>query len=486
VLISGHDGGTGASPLTSIKHAGIPWELGLAETHQVLVMNDLRSRITVEVDGQLKTGRDVIVGALLGAEEFGFATAPLVVLGCIMMRACHLNTCPVGVATQDPKLRAKFTGDPAHVVNFMRFIAQEVREYMAELGYRTIDEMVGRSERIEMRRAVDHWKARNLDFSRILFKPTVPKHYGRTCQIPQDHGIERTLDATTLLELAKPAIEECKPVQASLPIRNTMRVVGTMTGSEITRRYGAVGLPEDTIKFHFKGSAGQSFGAFVPKGMTLLLEGDANDYIGKGLSGGKIVVFPPREATFVPEENTIIGNVAFYGATGGEAYIRGFAGERFAVRNSGLHTVVEGVGDHGCEYMTGGRVVVLGPTGRNFAAGMSGGVAYVLDSDGEFIPRCNKEMVGLTVLSLVEDPAEAQAVRAMIERHVQWTQSAHAKRILERWTEHVPKFVRVLPHDFRRVVEAQRKMRATGLSPEEAEMAAFEQNTRDEARVGGN
>jgi glutamate synthase (ferredoxin) len=486
VLISGHDGGTGASPLTSIKHAGVPWELGLAETHQVLVMNDLRSRITVEVDGQLKTGRDVVIGALLGAEEFGFATAPLVVLGCIMMRACHLNTCPVGVATQDPKLRAKFTGDPAHVVTFMRFVAQEVREYMAELGYRTVDEMVGRSERVEMRRAVDHWKARNLDFSRILFKPTVPKHYGRTCQIPQDHGIEKTLDATTLLDLAKPAIEECKPVHASLAIRNTMRVVGTMTGSEITRRYGAVGLPEDTIKFHFKGSAGQSFGAFVPKGMTLILEGDANDYVGKGLSGGKIVVFPPREATFVPEENTIVGNVAFYGATGGEAYVRGLGGERFCVRNSGLHAVVEGVGDHACEYMTGGRVVVLGPTGRNFAAGMSGGVAYVLDGDGQFVDRCNKEMVTLTVLSLVEDPAEALAVRAMIEKHVQWTQSAHARRLLERWQEHVPRFVRVLPNDYRRVVDAQRKMRDKGLSPDEAEMAAFEQNARDEARVGGN
>jgi glutamate synthase (ferredoxin) len=486
VLISGHDGGTGASPLTSIKHAGIPWELGLAETHQVLVMNDLRSRIAVEVDGQLKTGRDVVIGALLGAEEFGFATAPLVVLGCIMMRACHLNTCPVGVATQDPRLRAKFTGDPAHVVTFMRFVAQEVREYMADLGYRTIDEMVGRSERIEMRRAVDHWKARNLDFSRILFKPTVPKHYGRTCQIPQDHGIEKTLDATTLLELAKPAIEDCKPVHASLPIRNTMRVVGTMTGSEITRRYGAVGLPEDTIKLHFKGSAGQSFGAFIPKGMTLILEGDSNDYIGKGISGGKIVVFPPREATFVPEENIIVGNVAFYGATGGEAYIRGLAGERFCVRNSGLHAVVEGVGDHGCEYMTGGKVVVLGPTGRNFAAGMSGGIAWVLDTDGGFIPRCNKEMVGLTMLSLVEDPSEALLVRTMIEKHVQWTQSAHARRILERWTEHVPRFVRVLPHDYRRVVEAQRRMRDKGLSADEAEMAAFEQNARDEARVGGN
>jgi glutamate synthase (ferredoxin) len=486
VLISGHDGGTGASPLTSIKHAGIPWELGLAETHQVLVMNDLRSRIAVEVDGQLKTGRDVIIGALLGAEEFGFATAPLVVLGCIMMRACHLNTCPVGVATQDPKLRAKFTGDPAHVVNFMRFVAQEVREYMAELGYRTVDEMVGRSERVEMRRAVDHWKARNLDFSRILFKPSVPKHYGRTCQIPQDHGIEKTLDATTLLDLAKPAIEECKPVHASLPIRNTMRVVGTMTGSEITRRYGAVGLPEDTIKFHFKGSAGQSFGAFIPKGLTLLLEGDSNDYIGKGLSGGKVVVFPPREASFVPEENIIVGNVAFYGATAGEAYIRGVAGERFCVRNSGVHAVVEGVGDHGCEYMTGGRVVVLGPTGRNFAAGMSGGVAYVLDPDGQFVPHCNTEMVGLTVLSLVEDPAEISLVRAMIEKHVEWTQSAHARRILDRWAEQVPKFVRVMPHDYRRVLDSQARMREKGLSHEDAEMAAFEQNARDVARVGGN
>jgi glutamate synthase (NADPH) large chain len=483
VLISGHDGGTGASPLTSIKHAGIPWELGLAETHQVLVMNDLRSRIAVEVDGQLKTGRDVVIGALLGAEEFGFATAPLVVLGCILMRVCHLNTCPVGVATQDPKLRAKFTGDPAHVVNFMRFIAQEVREYMAELGYRTIEEMVGRSERIEMRRAVDHWKARNLDFSRILHKPTVPKHYGRTCQIPQDHGIEHTLDSTTLLELARPAIEECKPVSATLPIRNTMRVVGTMTGSEITRRYGAVGLPEDTIKLHFKGSAGQSFGAFVPKGMTLILEGDTNDYCGKGLSGGKIVVFPPREATFVPEENVIVGNVAFYGATSGEAYIRGFAGERFCVRNSGVHAVVEGVGDHGCEYMTGGRVVVLGPTGRNFAAGMSGGVAWVLDQDGEFVPRCNKEMVSL---SLLDDPAEVALVRAMVEKHAHWTQSAYARGILERWSELAPKFLRVMPNDYRRVLDAQARMRDKGMPPDEAEMAAFEQNAHDEARVGGN
>jgi glutamate synthase (ferredoxin) len=400
-----------------------------------------------------------------------------------MMRACHLNTCPVGVATQDPKLRAKFTGDPAHVVTFMRFIAQEVREYMAELGYRTIEEMVGRSERIEMRRAVDHWKARNLDFSRILFKPTVPKHYGRTCQIPQDHRIEQTLDATTLLALARPAIEEQKPVRATLPIRNTMRVVGTMTGSEVTRRHGGQGLPEDTIQLHFKGSAGQSFGAFIPRGMTLLLEGDANDYVGKGLSGGKIVVFPPREATFVPEENIVIGNVAFYGATGGEAYVRGLAGERFCVRNSGLHAVVEGVGDHGCEYMTGGCVVVLGPTGRNFAAGMSGGLAYVLDADGAFSSHCNKEMVAL---SRLEDVEEIAAVKAMIEKHVAWTQSAHAQRLLDRWAEVVPKLVRVMPHDYRRVLEAQARMRAKGLSEDEAEMAAFAQNTRDEKRVGGN
>jgi glutamate synthase (ferredoxin) len=483
VLISGHDGGTGASPLTSIKHAGIPWELGLAETHQVLVMNDLRSRIVVEVDGQLKTGRDVVIGALLGAEEFGFATAPLVVLGCIMMRACHLNTCPVGVATQDPKLRAKFTGDPSHVVTFMRFIAQEVRESMAELGFRTVDEMVGRSERIEMRRAIEHWKARNLDFSRILFKPTVPRHYGRTAQIPQDHGLDRTLDATTLLALARPAIEDRRPVRATLPIRNVHRVVGTQVGSEVTRRWGAEGLPEDTIRFHFKGSAGQSFGAFVPRGVTLVLEGDANDYVGKGLSGGKIVVFPPEGATFVPEENIVIGNVAFYGATGGEAYVRGLAGERFCVRNSGVNAVVEGVGDHGCEYMTGGRVVVLGRTGRNFAAGMSGGIAYVLDVDGGFAARCNGQMVGREPL---EDPEETALVRRMVERHAEATGSAYARRVLEEWARQAPRFVRVVPHDYRRVLQAQARMREKGLAAEEAEMAAFELNARDEARVGGN
>ena len=481
VLISGHDGGTGASPLTSIKHAGIPWELGLAETHQILVLNDLRSRITVEVDGQLKTGRDVVIGALLGAEEFGFATGPLVALGCIMMRACHLNTCPVGVATQDPRLREKFTGKPEHVVNFMRFIAMEVREYMAELGFRTFDEMVGRSERIEMRRAVDHWKARSVDFSRILFKPTVPKHYGRTCQIPQDHGLSKTLDGTTLLDLARPALEDRKPVRATLPIRNTNRVVGTMTGSELTRRHGPAGLPDDTIHFHFKGSAGQSFGAFIPKGMTLVLEGDSNDYIGKGLSGGRIVVFPPEEATFVAEENIIVGNVAFYGATAGEAFIRGVAGERFCVRNSGMDAVVEGVGDHGCEYMTGGRVVVLGATGRNFAAGMSGGVAYVVDGEGKFASRCNKQMVSLGPAP----ESEIAAVKRMVERHAELTGSSLARRLLERWGETAGRIVRVMPNDYRRMLDAQSKMRAKGLSAEEAEMAAFEENAHDLMRVGG-
>ncbi len=484
VLISGYDGGTGASPLTSIKHAGIPWELGLAEAHQVLVMNDLRSRITVEVDGQLKTGRDVIIGALLGAEEFGFATGPLVVLGCVMMRACHLNTCPVGVATQDPRLRARFTGDPAHLVNFMRFIAQEVREQMAELGFRTVEEMVGRSERIEMRRAVDHWKARNLDFSRILFKPTVPRHYGRTCTIPQDHGIERSLDATTLLGLARPALERGEPVDVSLPIRNVNRVVGTMTGSELTRRHGPDGLPPGTITFRFKGSAGQSFGAFMPRGMTLTLEGDANDYIGKGLSGGTIAVFPPRGSVFVAEENILVGNVALYGATGGEAFFRGVAGERFAVRNSGATAVVEGVGDHGCEYMTGGRVLVLGKTGRNFAAGMSGGVAYVLDPGGTFPVSCNQEMVGL---STVEEPEELGLVKGLVERHVALTGSALGQRVLDGWTQLCGKLVKVLPHDYRRMLEAQRRLRAKGMNQDEAELAAFEMNAHDEqARVGGN
>lgn len=482
VLISGFDGGTGASPQTSIKHAGIPWELGLAETHQTLVLNNLRSRIAVETDGQLKTGRDVIIAAMLGAEEFGFATAPLVALGCIMMRVCHLNTCPVGVATQDPNLRKNFTGDPAHAVNFMRFIAQEVRECMAQLGFRTVEEMIGRTDRLEPKKAIEHWKARGLDLTQILYQPAVPADVGRFRQIPQDHGLEKALDNTLLLKLCEPALANGEPVQATLPIRNVHRVVGTIVGSELTRRYGAEGLPEDTIRIHFKGSAGQSFGAFMPKGMTFVLEGDSNDYVGKGLSGGKIVVFPPAGSTFVPEDNIIIGNVAFYGATAGEAYIRGMAGERFCVRNSGIKAVVEAVGDHGCEYMTGGTVVVLGHTGRNFAAGMSGGVAYVLDENGDFHERCNKQMVGL---GKVEDQAESELIREMIQRHVEYTQSERGRKLLSHWSVTLPKFVKVMPKDYERMLKAIKRVTDSGLSGDEALMAAFAENAKDLARVGG-
>jgi glutamate synthase (ferredoxin) len=482
VLISGYDGGTGASPQTSIKHAGIPWELGLAETHQTLLLNNLRSRIVVETDGQLKTGRDVVIAALLGAEEFGFATAPLVSLGCIMMRVCHLNTCPVGVATQDPELRKKFTGDPAHAVNFMKFIAQEVRELMATLGFRTINEMVGRTDMLEVRKAVAHYKARGLDYSRILYQPEVGAAVGRYAQIPQDHGIQDSLDVKVLLDLAKPALEKGEKVIANLPIKNVHRVVGTILGSHVSKRYGVNGLPEDTIRLNFKGSAGQSFGAFVPRGMTLTLEGDANDYVGKGLSGGKIIIYPPAGSTFVPEENIIIGNVAFYGATSGEAYIRGMAGERFCVRNSGVNAVVESVGDHGCEYMTGGHVVVLGPTGRNFAAGMSGGVAYILDEKGVFSRNCNMQMVGLEKL---DDPEEIQKVRQLIENHQKYTQSQRAAAVLKHWDQMLPKFVKVMPKDYKRVLEAFKRVTAAGLSGDEAIMAAFEENAKDAARVGG-
>src|SRR4249919_1131279 len=400
VLISGHDGGTGASPLTSIKHGGVPWELGLAETQQVLRLNGLRDRIIVQVDGQMKTGRDVVIGALMGAEEFGFATAPLVVSGCIMMRVCHLNTCPVGVATQDPELRKQFNGKPEFVENFFRFIAEEVREYMAQLGFRTMDEMIGRVDRLDVNPAIDHWKARGLDYSAILHDPALPPDSPRRALVRQDHGLGGALD-NELIVACRPALDNRQPVSIARPIRNVNRTVGTMLGSELTRRWGRAGLPDDTIRIRFTGSAGQSFGAFVPRGISLTLEGDANDYVGKGLSGGTIVVFPPRTATFVPEDNIIIGNVALYGATSGEAYFRGVAGERFAVRNSGAVAVVEGVGDHGCEYMTGGRVVVLGPTGRNFAAGMSGGAAYVFDPHQTFRARCNLEMVELE--SLVDE-----------------------------------------------------------------------------------
>jgi glutamate synthase (ferredoxin) len=485
ILISGHDGGTGASPQTSIKHAGVPWELGLAETHQVLVLNNLRSRVRVETDGQLKTGRDVVIAALLGAEEFGFATAPLVTLGCIVMRVCHLNTCPVGVATQNPELRKRFTGSPDHVVNFMLFIAQEVRELMAELGFRTINEMIGHTECLETRQAIDHWKARGLDFTAILHQPDVPAEVGRYCQIGQDHGIEQTLDHTRLLDLCKPALDEGRTVKAALPISNQNRTVGTILGSELTRRYGASGLMDDTIQLHFTGSAGQSFGAFVPRGMTLEIEGDSNDYIGKGLSGGRIIVYPPKASTFKAEENILIGNVAFYGATAGEAYINGVAGERFCVRNSGVEAVVEGVGDHGCEYMTGGRVVVLGKTGRNFAAGMSGGVAYVLDESGTFAERCNTEMVRLGQLIHFADEGELDRVKAMIERHAEYTGSRRAEEILSAWGTWLPRIVRVMPNDYKRVLDAQREMRAAGMSEEEAVWAAFESNSTDAARIGG-
>src|SRR5579884_240129 len=483
VLISGYDGGTGASPQTSIKHAGIPWELGLAETHQTLVLNNLRSRIAVETDGQLKTGRDVVIAALLGAEEFGFATAPLVTLGCILMRVCHLDTCPVGVATQNPQLRKNFTGDPSYTVNFMTFIAQEVRELMAQLGFRTINEMVGRTDRLEARKAVEHWKARGLDFSKILYQPPVSDSVGRYCQIPQDHGLDKALDNTTLLKLCEPAIERREKVEASLPIRNVNRVVGTILGSELTRRYGVDCLPEDTVRLNFKGSAGQSFGAFVPKGVTLTLEGDANDYLGKGLSGGKIIVYPPKTSTFVPSENIIIGNVALYGATSGEVYISGMAGERFCVRNSGVHAVVEAVGDHGCEYMTGGRVVVIGPTGRNFAAGMSGGIAYVLDESGDFHHRCNQEMV---YLERLEDEEEIREVKEMILRHAKNTESQRAWEILSLWEDMVPRFVKVMPKDYKRMIQAMERVRQAGLSGDEAIMAAFEENKRDLARISGN
>ena len=482
VLISGFDGGTGASPLSSIKHAGAPWELGLAETHQTLVLNNLRSRIYVETDGQLKTGRDVAVAALLGAEEFGFATAPLVVLGCIMMRVCHLNTCPVGVATQDPRLREKFSGNPDHVVNFMRFVAEELREIMARLGIRTVNEMIGRTDKLVPWKAIEHWKAKGLDFTPILHQPAVGPEVGRYRQQDQDHGIEKSLDVTKLLDICRPAIERGEKVRAELPIRNVNRVGGTITGSEVSKKWGAAGLPEDTIYLKFNGSAGQSLGAFMPKGMTIELEGDANDYFGKGLSGGKIIVYPPRDSTFVPEENIIIGNVALYGATAGEIFVRGMAGERFGVRNSGVNAVVEAVGDHGCEYMTGGRVVILGRTGRNFAAGMSGGVAYVLDEAGDFASRCNMELVGLGKL---EDADEIEDVWKLIQRHQTYTQSKLAAKILADWKSYLPKFVKVLPKDYARVLQSLKKVQSQGLSGDEAIMAAFEENVRDVARVGG-
>ena len=475
VLISGHDGGTGASPLSSIKHAGGPWELGLAEAHQTLVLNGLRSRIYVETDGQLKTGRDVAVAALLGAEEFGFATAPLVVMGCIMMRVCHLNTCPVGVATQDPRLRKRFTGEPEHVVNFMRFIAQELREIMARLGFRKLEDMVGRTDKLIPWKAIEHWKANGVDITPILHQPVVGPEVGRFRSEAQDHGLDKSLDMTKLLDICKPAIERGEKVKAELPIINVNRVVGTIVGSEITKKHGPNGLAEDTVHLKFDGSAGQSFGAFIPKGMTLELEGDANDYFGKGLSGGKLIVYPPKGSTFASKDNIIIGNVALYGATAGEIFVCGMAGERFAVRNSGVDAVVEAVGDHGCEYMTGGRVVVLGKTGRNFAAGMSGGVAYILDEENDFASRCNMELVALEKL---EDADEIESLWKLIQRYQTYTKSERIAKMLADWKSYVPKFVKVMPQDYKRVLTSLKKVQSQGLSGDEAIMAAFEENVK--------
>lgn len=479
ILISGHDGGTGASPRSSIQHAGCPWELGLAETNQTLLLNDLRSRVVLETDGQLKTGRDVAIACLLGAEEFGFATAPLVALGCLMMRVCHKNTCPVGIATQDERLRKKFGGAAEHVENFMRFVAQQLREIMAQLGFRTINEMVGRTDKLEMRKAIEHWKARGLDYSRLLYKPKVGPEVGTYCSRKQDHQLEKSLDYTQILKICQPALERGEKVYAELPICNVNRVVGTLTGAEISRRYGAAGLPDGTIHLKFTGTAGQSFGSFCPRGMTLELEGDANDYLGKGLCGAKIILYPPRNSApeFVPEENIILGNVAFYGATSGEAYLCGMAGERFCVRNSGVHAVVEGVGDHGCEYMTGGTVICLGPTGRNFAAGMSGGIAYVLDEDGTFPSKLNTEMVRLLPLRECDDEEIAE-VRQRIETHARLTGSRKAQRVLENWPTSLDRFQKVLPTDYERVLLALKKAQAEGLRGEEALVAAFEANAK--------
>jgi glutamate synthase domain-containing protein 3 len=450
VQIAGHDGGTGASPQTSIKHAGVPWEIGLSETQQALVMNDLRGRIRVHVDGQLKTGRDVVIGALLGADEFGFGTGALVALGCIMMRVCHLNTCPVGVATQNPKLREKFEGKPEHLVAFFRFVAQEVRELMAQLGFRNFDEMIGRVDLLEPDPEIRPWKLRNgLDFSAILHRPKPPHPEAPTHRVNgQDHGLERALDHE-LIRRSQPALERGERVRIELPIRNVNRTVGTMLGSELSRRYGLDGLPDDTIHLKFTGSAGQSFGAFLPHGITLELVGDSNDYIGKGLSGGRVIVYTHPSSPFDPAENILVGNVALYGATGGEAFFSGMAGERFCVRNSGALAVVEGVGDHGCEYMTGGRAVVLGAVGRNFAAGMSGGIAWVWDPEGRLPSLCNPELVDL---ERVESEGHERELRELVEKHLRFTGSRRAAALLDKWPQTLRQFVQVFPRDYKRAL----------------------------------
>ena len=452
ILISGSEGGTGASPLTSIKHAGLPWELGIAETHQTLVMNDLRSRVRLQTDGQLKTGRDVAIATLLGAEEFGFSTAPLITVGCIMMRKCHLNTCPVGIATQDPELRKKFAGKPEHVVNYLFMVAEEARQIMAELGFRTINDMVGRCDMLEVDRDVAHWKAKNIDLTSILTlaeKPH-PRMYRHTAQSTRITRLEEVRDMSNCCRSARQPSRKKQPVRVDTHIQNIDRAFGTILSNEVSRAHGPDGLPDGTIHIKANGSAGQSVGAWSTKGVTIEIEGDANDYAGKGLSGGRLIIYPHKDSTFTPAENIVIGNVALYGATSGEAYFRGIAAERFCVRNSGAHAVIEGVGDHGCEYMTGGRAVILGPTGRNFAAGMSGGVAYVLDPDDTFLVNCNLETVALENVEAAEDVTE---LKTLIENHQQHTGSETACKILSDWDVAVTKFVKVMPVDYKRALK---------------------------------
>ncbi|MGB3634234.1 MAG: glutamate synthase large subunit, partial [Rubrobacteraceae bacterium] len=452
ITISGHDGGTGASPLSSIKHAGLPWELGIAEAQQVLVRNDLRGRVILQTDGQLKTGRDVIVGALLGAEDFAFSTAPLVATGCIMMRVCHLGTCPVGIATQDEELRKKFTGTPEHVINYFFFVAEEIREYMAKMGFRTFEAMVGRADKLKTREAIEHWKAKGLDLSALFHQVEADEgvsiHHAET----QNHHLDDSLDVL-LIDDCKPALESGEKVHVSRPVYNTQRTVGGMLAGEFARRYGGEGLPDGTVQIDFEGVAGQSFGAWLTSGLTFTLAGTTNDYVGKGLSGGRISVYPHKDAAYNPEESIVVGNVALYGATGGEAFFWGCAGERFAVRNSGAQTVVEGVGDHGCEYMTGGIVVVLGPTGRNFAAGMSGGLAFIFDEEENFRKLYNPDMVGLEA---VESDEDVSLLRGLVEQHLEWTGSEKAKRILENWDETLDKFIKVMPNDLKKILQEKR------------------------------
>ena len=468
IVVSGYDGGTGASPRTSLRHAGLPWEIGLAEVQQTLLLNSLRDRVTLEVDGKLLTGRDVAIAALFGAERFGFGTAPLLAIGCHMLRVCHLNTCPYGVCTQDEKLRKRFKGKPEYIINFMHFVAEDLREIMARLGFHTVEEMIGRYDCLKQRDHISHWKARTVNLKNLLYRPYTDASVGHHFTTPQDHKINTTLDMSKLVRMCRPALEQQKHIRARLRIKNTDRVTGTILGSEITKAYGEKGLPEDTIALSFVGSAGQSFGAFIPHGLTLTLEGDANDYLGKGLSGGKIIVSPPRESVFPAEDNIIIGNVAFYGATAGEAYINGTAGERFCVSNSGIDAVVEGVGNHGCEYMTGGRVLILGQTGHNFAAGMSGGIAYIYDLDPQ---KCNTDLVKLEPLA---DESEKEAVKMMLEKHVRYTDSNLGHILLENWDDTVNHLTKVIPEAYEEMVSLIEKAKADGHSDEEAHMIAFE------------